>query len=81
MKSIYVGNMPYSATEDQIRELFGEFGAVHAVKIIFDREKQRPKGFCFVEMDDNDALKAIEKLNDTDFLGRNIKVNESKGRV
>lgn len=76
-----MGNMPYSATEDQIRELFGKFGEVHAVKIIFDREKQRPKGFCFVEMDDSNAMDAIDNLNDTDFLGRNIKVNESKGRA
>lgn len=75
-----MGNMPYGATEDQIRELFSKFGEVHAVKIIFDREKKRPKGFCFVEMDDNNALEAIKNLNDTNFLGRNIKVNESKGR-
>lgn len=81
MKSIYVGNMPYSATEDQIRDLFSQFGEVQTVKIIFDREKRRPKGFCFVEMEDSDALYAIEKLNDTDFLGRNIKVNESKSRI
>ncbi len=81
MKSIYVGNMPYSAKEEQLKELFGKFGAVHSVKIILDRETQRPKGFCFVEMDDESALKAIEALDGKDFLGRNLRVNEAKQKA
>ncbi|MGX3011264.1 RNA recognition motif domain-containing protein [Helicobacter sp. 23-1044] len=80
MKSIYVGNMPYSATKEQIEELFAEFGEVSAVRIILDRESKRPKGFCFVEMDDEGATKAISALNEKDFLGRKLRVNEARGR-
>lgn len=81
MKSIYVGNMPYSATKEQLEALFAEFGVVHSVKIILDRETKRPKGFCFVEMDDECALKAIEALNEKEFLGRTLRVNEAKSRA
>lgn len=80
MKSIYVGNMPYSATKEQIAELFGKFGKVLSVKIILDRESNRPKGFCFVEMEDAEALKAISVLDNEEFLGRRLKVNEAKVR-
>lgn len=81
MKSIYVGNMPYSATKEQIDELFSEYGAVHSVKIILDKETKRPKGFVFVEMDDDAANKAIEALNDKEFLGRRLRVNEAKSKA
>lgn len=81
MKSIYVGNMPYSATQEQLEALFAEFGAVHSVKIILDRETKRPKGFCFVEMEDEDALKAIDALNEKEFLGRKLRVNEAKSKA
>ena len=80
MKSIYVGNVPYSATKEQLSELFGEFGKVHSVKIILDKESKRPKGFCFVEMDDSCALEAIAKLDNEEFFGRRLKVNEAKQR-
>ncbi|WP_220272143.1 RNA-binding protein [Helicobacter sp. MIT 14-3879] len=80
MKSVYVGNMSYSATKEQISELFSKFGEVHSVKIILDKESRKPKGFCFVEMDDNNALNAIEGLNNAEFLGRNLKVNEAKNK-
>lgn len=81
LKSIYVGNMPYSATKEQIAELFGKFGEVSSIKIILDRETKRPKGFCFVEMEDAEAIKAIEVLNDEEFLGRKLKVNEAKSKA
>lgn len=72
--------MPYSATKEQIAELFGKFGKVLSVKIILDRESNRPKGFCFVEMEDAEALKAISVLDNEEFLGRRLKVNEAKVR-
>ncbi len=80
-KNIYVGNLPWSATEDEIRNAFSEFGEVTSVKLIEDRETGRPRGFGFVEMDDAGALEAIENLDGKDFGGRNIKVNEAKPRV
>lgn len=80
MKTIYVGNLVFAATEDEVRELFSQFGKVHSVKLISDRESGRPKGFGFVEMDDSDALKAIEALNEKDFKGRNMRVNEARPR-
>ncbi len=80
MKSIYVGNVPYSATKEQLSELFEKFGKVHSVKIILDKESKRPKGFCFVEMEDSEALEAIAKLDNEEFLGRRLKVNEAKAR-
>lgn len=81
MKSIYVGNIPYTATKEQINELFSKYGEVKSVKIILDKESKRPKGFCFVEMQDNEALEAISNLNDKEFLGRNLRVNEAKNKI
>ena len=80
MKSIYVGNLSYSTTKEDIRGLFGKFGEVTSVKLITDRETSRPKGFGFVEMEDEGALKAIESLNNTEFMGRTIRVNEANPR-
>ena len=80
MKSIYVGNLPWSSTEEEIRAAFENYGEVKSVKLIEDRETGRPRGFGFVEMDDNEALAAIEALDGTDFGGRNIKVNEARPR-
>ena len=79
-KNIYVGNLPWSATEDEIRAAFGAYGEVTSVKLIEDRETGRPRGFGFVEMEDAGALEAIESLDGKDFGGRNIKVNEAKPR-
>lgn len=79
-KSIYVGNLPWSASEDEVRNLFADFGDVTSVKLIEDRETGRPRGFGFVEMDDSAALEAIQALDGTDFGGRNLKVNEAKPR-
>ena len=79
MKNIYVGNISYSATEDNIKELFEQHGKVNSVKIIIDRYTQRSKGFGFVEMEDeNEADEAINAINGFEFLGRNLKVNEAR---
>ncbi|BCS87903.1 RNA recognition motif domain-containing protein [Pseudodesulfovibrio sediminis] len=81
-KNIYVGNLPWSSTEDEVRAAFEAYGQVSTVKLIEDRETGRPRGFGFVEMDDDSAaLEAIEALDGKDFGGRNIKVNEAKPRV
>ena len=79
MKNIYVGNISYSATEDNIKELFEQYGKVTSAKIIIDRYTQRSKGFGFVEMEDeNEADEAINTINGIEFLGRNLKVNEAR---
>jgi hypothetical protein len=79
-KNIYVGNLPWSATEEEVRAAFETFGEVISVKLINDRETGRPRGFGFVEMEDQGALAAIESLDGSDFGGRNIKVNEARPR-
>ncbi len=80
LKTLYVGNLVYAVTQNELRELFSQFGEVFSVKLINDRESGRPKGFGFVEMEDNAALKAIEALNEKDFRGRNLRVNEARPR-
>lgn len=76
---IYVGNLPYSITGDDLRNLFSQYGAVSDAKVISDKYSGKSKGFGFVQMDDNDSAEnAIKSLNDTDFKGRNIKVNQAK---
>jgi RNA recognition motif-containing protein len=79
-KKIYVGNLPFSATEEEIRELFEQHGAVQSVRLITDRETGRPRGFGFVEMDDDAAQTAIEALDGTDMGGRSLRVNEAMDR-
>lgn len=80
MKSIYVGNLSFTATEDEVRDLFGEYGNVQSVKLISDRETGRPRGFGFVEMDDEAADSAIEALNGQDLGGRSLRINEARER-
>ncbi len=77
MTNLYVGNLPWSTTEDQLRSMFAEFGEVASVKIIEDRETGRSRGFGFVEMESG-AEEAIQNLNGKDIDGRNIKVNVAK---
>ncbi|MBM3320443.1 MAG: RNA-binding protein [Candidatus Eisenbacteria bacterium] len=77
---IYVGNLPFNATEDEIRELFAEHGNVRSVSLITDRETGRPRGFGFVEMDDAEGAAAIRALNGHDMGGRNLKVSEAQPR-
>ena len=77
---IYVGNLPYSVTGDQLSQLFSPFGEVADVHVITDRQTGRPKGFAFVEMDDAGAQKAISQLNGTELDDRTITVNEAQPR-
>lgn len=78
-KKLYVGNLPFSTTEQALTDTFSEFGTVDSVKIITDRDTGRSKGFGFVEMStDDEAQQAISKLNGTSFEGRNMTVNEAK---
>ena len=80
-KSVYVGNLPFSATETEIHDLFAPFSAVYGVKIIIDRETQRSRGFAFVEVDADKAEAAIKGLEGKDMKGRPLKVNEARHRV
>lgn len=79
--SIYVGNLAFGATQDQITEVFAEYGAVSRVSLPTDRETGRPRGFAFVEMEseaDEDA--AIEALDGAEWMGRDLKVNKARPR-
>ena len=80
MKKIYVGNLPWSATEDSVREFFSGIGEVHSVAVITDRETGRSRGFGFIEMDDADAAKAVSELDGKDMDGRPLRVNEAQER-
>ena len=77
-KKLYVGNLPFSATEDEIRDLFSQYGEVQSVKLITDRETGRPRGFGFVEMENADE--AAQNLDGYAYEGRNLKVNEARDR-
>ena len=80
-KKIYVGNLPFSSTEDELKSIFGRHGSVQSVSIITDRETGRPRGFAFVEMEEaSAAADAIRALDGSDLGGRNIKVNEAQDR-
>ena len=79
--NIYVGNLSYDMTENDLQDLFGEFGAIVKANIIIDRDSGRSKGFGFVEMEESeDGKKAIAELDGQDVKGRNIKVNEARPR-
>jgi RNA recognition motif-containing protein len=80
-KKVYVGNLPFRATEDELASLFGQVGAVESVSIIIDRETGRSKGFGFVSMSDEDAEKAIAQFNGYQFGGRPLTVNEARPLV
>ena len=76
--NIYVGNLPYTVSEDELQELFAQFGAVKSAHIIKDRDTGNSKGFGFVEMETEQAAKeAIERLNNFEFKQRTLKVNEA----
>jgi RNA recognition motif-containing protein len=80
-KKLYVGNLPFTANEADLRTLFEAHGAVASVNVINDRDTGRPRGFGFVEMqDEGSAGKAIKALDGRDFQGRNLKVNEANDR-
>ena len=80
MAKIYVGNLPFSATETEIRTLFGQHGTVESVSLPTDRETGRPRGFGFVEMSQADASRAIQALNGHEMGGRALKVNEAQDK-
>ena len=82
MSKIYVGNLPFSATEDAVRELFSAHGTVDSVALINDRDTGQPRGFGFVEMTSNsEAAKAIPTLNGFQMGGRALKVNEAQAKT
>ena len=79
--NIYVGNISYNTSEDDLRDLFARYGEVSAVRVITDRDTGRSKGFGFVEMsDDTQAKEAIGALDSNDFMGRDVRVNEARPR-
>ncbi len=80
-KKLYVGNLPFSTTEEELRELFGRHGSVDSVSVITDRETGRPRGFAFVEMSEpSAAADAIRALDGTQLGGRALKVNEAQDK-
>jgi RNA recognition motif-containing protein len=80
MSKIYVGNLPFSATEDALRALFSPHGTVESVALPTDRETGQKRGFGFIEMSQQDAARAIQKLNGSDMEGRTLKVNEAQDK-
>ena len=80
-KKVYVGNLPFRTSEEELGELFGQVGAVESVSIIIDRETGRSKGFGFVSMGADDAAKAIEQFNGYPLEGRPLTVNEARPMV
>ena len=80
-KKIYVGNLPFSSTQEDLESLFGRHGTVASVAVITDRETGRPRGFAFVEMEEaSDADEAIRTLDGSNLGGRDIRVNEAQDR-
>lgn len=81
MKNIFVGNLNYSASEDELRQMFEQFGTVERVSLITDRDTGRPRGFGFVEMpNDEEGDRAIEELNGVELGGRALNINEARPR-
>jgi RNA recognition motif-containing protein len=77
---LFVGNLPFSATEQSVRALFEPHGTIESLALINDRETGRPRGFGFIEMSNADAAKAMQALNGRDFEGRALKVNEAQAK-
>jgi RNA recognition motif-containing protein len=80
LKKLYVGNLPFSATEVEVNELFSKHGTVHSVALINDRETGRPRGFGFVEMEESAAQAAVQGLNGYSMNDRELRVNEATDR-
>lgn len=80
MKKLFVGNLPWTTTDEDLRELFGGFGEVHSAIIINDRDTGRSRGFGFVELDDDAATQACEELDGKDYGSRPLRVNEAQER-
>jgi RNA recognition motif-containing protein len=77
---MYVGNLPFETTEDEVRQLFEEYGEIESVAMITDRDSGRFRGFCFVEMENSAADAAIAALDGKEFSGRDMRVNEARPR-
>ena len=80
MTNLYVGNLPFTATDEGVNALFSKHGTVEKVSLITDRDTGRPRGFGFVEMSNADASRAMQALNGTDFDGRTLRVSEAQER-
>jgi RNA recognition motif-containing protein len=80
MTKLYVGNLPFTVTEDAVRTLFAPHGTVEKISLISDRDTGRPRGFGFVEMSNTDASRAMQALNGQDFNGRPLKINEAQDK-
>ncbi len=80
MKTIYVGNLPFDVTEDDVRGLFAPYGEVATVSLVTDRDAGRPRGFGFVEMPTDAADQAIDALDGMEMGGRTLRVNEARDR-
>jgi len=80
MAKIYVGNLPFTTTDAELRALFSQHGTVETVSLPTDRDTGRPRGFAFVEMNQADASRAIQNLNGKDMGGRPLRVNEAEDR-
>jgi RNA recognition motif-containing protein len=80
-KRLYVGNLPYTATEDDVRELFAEYGTIDSLTMITDRFTGDFRGFCFLDMEDEPAKAAMAGLDGQDFQGRALRVNEARPRA
>lgn len=78
--NMFVGNLPFTVTEEELRTMFEEHGAIESLKLITDRETGRSRGFAFVEMENAEADAAMKALNGKDMGGRNIKVNQAEER-
>jgi RNA recognition motif-containing protein len=80
MTKLYVGNLPFTATEDAVRNLFASHGTVETLALINDRDTGRPRGFGFIEMSSADASRAMQALNGKDFDGRALRINEAQDK-
>lgn len=78
--NLYVGNLPWSVTDQELEDMFREFGDVRSAKVLMDRETGRSRGFGFVEMNDEDGKTAIDRLNESEVQGRALVVNEARPR-
>lgn len=81
MTKLYVGNLPFSATEETVRTAFAAHGTIDSIALVMDRTTGQPRGFGFVEMPNVDATRAMQALNGSDFGGRPLKVNEAQDRA
>ena len=78
MVKIYVGNLSFDTSESEVRELFGQHGPVHSAELVSDRDTGRPRGFGFVEMEQDGATKAISAIDGREVDGRNLRVNQAR---